>query len=404
MAASAPASAPAVSVARLRDALVESPFALPAAAALIVLLASLGAYRLVRGRRTGSPETAFLASRYDGESFSADSDTTFGRNSFDAQDPRAAGLDERALSQLGAMSDVDPVAEADVYLAYGRDRQAEEILREAMRAAPQRLDIAVKLLEVLALRREGDSFEPLARDVHAATGGQGAQWAQVASMGRTLDPDNPLYATAMPDFDRVGQGLDDVTPPVPDAGLAGSGQALPGDVVQQAVQARRGLPPVEPGAELESDLSLDIGAEATPLATEQAGAATQAAEAVLGPTPGPVESDDFLLDLGQDAGAALALPDDDFPDLTAEQPLSAEVAEPLEVDLAAVDLTTDDSLDAGAAPEPPPEDPLERKLALANEFLQIGDLDGARDLLDEVLAQAEGPMKDRARELLETLG
>ena len=84
--------------------------------------------------------------------------------------------------------------------------------------------------------------------------------------------------------------------------------------------------------------------------------------------------------------------------------MSAEAAEPLEVDLAAVDLTADDSLDAEPAPEPPPEDPLERKLALANEFLQIGDLDGARDLLDEVLAQAEGPMKDRARELLETLG
>jgi hypothetical protein len=41
-----------------------------------------------------------------------------------------------SLSQLDAIGDVDPVAEADVYLAYGRDLQAEEILKEAMRATP----------------------------------------------------------------------------------------------------------------------------------------------------------------------------------------------------------------------------------------------------------------------------
>jgi tRNA pseudouridine38-40 synthase len=41
-----------------------------------------------------------------------------------------------SLSQLDAIGDVDPVAEADVYLAYGRDLQAEEILKEAMRANP----------------------------------------------------------------------------------------------------------------------------------------------------------------------------------------------------------------------------------------------------------------------------
>ena len=39
-------------------------------------------------------------------------------------------------SQLDAGGDVDPVAEADVYLAYGRDLQAEEILKEAIRHNP----------------------------------------------------------------------------------------------------------------------------------------------------------------------------------------------------------------------------------------------------------------------------
>ena len=39
-------------------------------------------------------------------------------------------------SQLDAAGDVDPVAEADVYLAYGRDLQAEEILKEAAASQP----------------------------------------------------------------------------------------------------------------------------------------------------------------------------------------------------------------------------------------------------------------------------
>ena len=59
-----------------------------------------------------------------------------------------------SLSQLDAIGDVDPVAEADVYMAYGRDMQAEEILKEAMRTSPERLPIRTKLLEVYAKRRD----------------------------------------------------------------------------------------------------------------------------------------------------------------------------------------------------------------------------------------------------------
>ena len=70
-----------------------------------------------------------------------------------------------SLSQLDAIGDVDPVAEADVYLAYGRDLQAEEILKEAMRGNPDRLAIRTKLLEVYAKRRDAKGFELLA---HAA--------------------------------------------------------------------------------------------------------------------------------------------------------------------------------------------------------------------------------------------
>jgi ribonuclease R len=49
-------------------------------------------------------------------------------------------------------------------------------------------------------------------------------------------------------------------------------------------------------------------------------------------------------------------------------------------------------------------DPLERKLELAEEFRQIGDLEGARDLLEEVVANAEGALRVKAQTMLEALG
>jgi pilus assembly protein FimV len=48
-------------------------------------------------------------------------------------------------------------------------------------------------------------------------------------------------------------------------------------------------------------------------------------------------------------------------------------------------------------------DPLVRKLELAEEFRQIGDTEGARDLLEEVVAKADGSLKAKAQGMLETL-
>ena len=48
-------------------------------------------------------------------------------------------------------------------------------------------------------------------------------------------------------------------------------------------------------------------------------------------------------------------------------------------------------------------DPLVRKLELAEEFRRIGDMEGARDLLEEVVASAEGALKTKAQGMLDSL-
>jgi pilus assembly protein FimV len=98
-----------------------------------------------------------------------------------------------SASQLDT-NEVDPVAEADVYIAYGRDAQAEEILKEALRTHPERHPVRLKLLEIYAARKDQRAFETQAGELYSLTRGQGEEWAQAAALGHSIDPLNPLYA------------------------------------------------------------------------------------------------------------------------------------------------------------------------------------------------------------------
>ncbi|WP_405054675.1 FimV family protein, partial [Variovorax sp. UMC13] len=157
--------------------------------ALILLLLAFLAYRLTQSRRRDAGESVFLESRLPKDSFFAAS----GGESVDTRNRNSVVSSlSYSPSQLDT-GDVDPVAEADVYLAYGRDLQAEEILREALRINPERVAIHLKLLEIHAKRRDLRAYEALAADVHKLTGGTGSDWNRVVDMGKELDPGNPLY-------------------------------------------------------------------------------------------------------------------------------------------------------------------------------------------------------------------
>ena len=77
----------------------------------------------------------------------------------------------------------------------------------------------------------------------------------------------------------------------------------------------------------------------------------------------------------------------------------------LEFDLGSLSLDLGDSTEGtSAAPAAAtPEDPLSTKLALAEEFSAIGDDDGARALIEEVISEATGDMKTRAQQALTKL-
>ena len=89
--------------------------------------------------------------------------------------------------------DVDPIAEAEVYMAYGRDAQAEEILKDAIVKEPKRYELHLKLLEIYQASGNTSAFETISGELYTALGASDPVWAKVAQLGVKMDPDNPLY-------------------------------------------------------------------------------------------------------------------------------------------------------------------------------------------------------------------
>src|SRR2546423_12923467 len=109
--------------------------------------------------------------------------------------------------------EVDPIAEADVYMAYGRDAQAEEILKEALQKDANRTTVHGKLLEIYAQRKDMRAFEQSAAKLKNLTNGSGPEWEKAAALGRSIDPRNSLYG------ERSGGGAA-ASPAAPAAGAA----------------------------------------------------------------------------------------------------------------------------------------------------------------------------------------
>lgn len=98
--------------------------------------------------------------------------------------------------------DGDPLTEADVYLAYGRVQQAEDLLCAALKEHPGNDALHLKLLEVYHASGNVAAFEKAASDYRDGVTEDDERWLKVASMGITLAPQNELYRAA-----RTGMGL-----------------------------------------------------------------------------------------------------------------------------------------------------------------------------------------------------
>ena len=417
--------------------LMDDPVLPLAGGGLLALLLGYGAYRVVQRRRqNGGVDSSFMESRIQPDSFFGAS----GGQRVDTANSEMTTGSSMAYSpsQLDAGGDVDPVAEADVYLAYGRDLQAEEILKEAIRHNPGRVSVHVKLGEIYAKRQDRKALEAVAGDVFKLTQGEGPDWARVAELGRDVDPDNRLYQPG----GRPGLGEDE-SPSLPPGGFpstfsgagAGAAAALPPDLdldldLDLPDDALTDAPPAAPGgfaavaaAAASTRRAADGTDEPQPLRPEldlpdlpQASAPAEWNPQDTAPSPmmapPPVANLDFPTDdLNLAPSGPMALSSDaqdsgpmefDLGELSLDlnaptKPMTAPAAKTPEPADAASDFADDGSAAAQ-------DDPLATKLALAEEFNAIGDTDGARTLIEEVVAESSGALKTRAQRMLAELG
>jgi pilus assembly protein FimV len=183
---------PAPAEASLADTLMDNIVYLGAGAA-VLLLAALGLSQ--RRKRKVVVESAPATPTILG-SAAQPAQAMFaqtGGQSVDTHDSVFNSSFAPSASQLDT-NEVDPLAEAELYLAYNFDTQAEDILKEALRNDPYRHPVRLKLLEIYAARKDVRAFETQATELYSLTGGKGDEWAQAAALGHTLDPANPMFA------------------------------------------------------------------------------------------------------------------------------------------------------------------------------------------------------------------
>lgn len=184
---------PEVTLADSLKSLLHNPLARPLAAALSVLL--LGLLLLRARRRRQEHHAAGEASVTEPAPKSKSLLDIAASREVDTSNSVFHSNFVPSVSQLDT-NEVDAVAEADVYIAYGRDEQAEEILQDALRTHPERNALRVKLLEIYASRKDVQKFGKLAADLYGITHGTGDEWMQAAQLGQMLEPANLLYSAA----------------------------------------------------------------------------------------------------------------------------------------------------------------------------------------------------------------
>jgi pilus assembly protein FimV len=445
----------------LFDQVLDEPVYLGAGVLVIALLAFL-AFRMVRSRRTD--DYGDIAAEKKTSDVGA-----FAATGTDGTGAMAAAA--RAAQQAQIAEEVDPLAEAEIYLAYGRDGQAEEILKEALQNQPRRHEIHLKLLEIYAKRKDVASFDPIARELQQSTGSKGEIWQQATRLGYQIDPANPRYLAGKPSGAEVAAAaaaaavatggdktldfqIDALEPAAEigtltdiDAGFgrrfatgaASANERLDFNVSQEdersvgtktdidlsrlSTQVNAGAIDVDLdslGGERSAVPDIDLGADRTTqiapmdfqldLPDSEDKTESQFAKA------DSVDFDLKLDDFGGGPGSPMTSStgvDFDIDQISMEsspvgksEPVLdlGQTAPPIpEIDLSSIslDLGGDHTATGGAHDEKWYD--VQTKFDLAKAYQEMGDKEGAREILREVIAEGDGEQKSAAEKVLETL-
>ncbi|MET0068831.1 MAG: FimV/HubP family polar landmark protein [Candidatus Thiodiazotropha sp.] len=417
------------------DGVKENSTLLSIVGGVAVLLIGL-LWMIMRRRKEAEAEFAesILVSPDSGVVTAAKDDSS----SLTAPTDETSFMSDFSPSDIDALQDetgeVDPLSEADVYIAYGRYQQAEELIKQAMEKNPEREELKHKLAEIYFSAKKSQEFNALAQELH--DGGleerEPDTWSKIAAMGKELDPSLALFAGAagvatggvVSGDDTLGDlGLDIASEPVADD--------------QQQAQAQ------EPSSDVEID-SMDLsGLESIDEMDSESLEANLSMDSEFlnkmesGETP-PQEEDALdidLSDLDMDSNVEEAQQPFDLADIEQDSDVSADVTAAGTSD--AIELEDSETLDnldlesierelEGLSSDLDSEEPqgddlsllqshsenldldstdeITTKLDLARAYIDMGDIEGAKSILEEVTSEGSDTQQKEAQELLNTLG
>lgn len=330
----------------------------------------------------------------------------------------------------------NPSHEVNTYLAFEQFDQAEKVARDAITTQPDNPELHIKLLEVFYTAGNTAAYQEAARALHALTGDTGEHWETAMAMWSKMSPGRPLFSGEQADeyeaadtdhtagADREPQDITDVTPvgglpvePAPDqdAGQSAEAEAARADTGEALLD----FDPAAAAAEQEDDMAIAPEPGEAPEANQTATAPERAAEAdadieldlsELDTAPKPLaapggEADDGIdLDLSE-LDAIPPVKTDDAPDAPGRAEDMAAEDRSNAVGSAQPPVDNDEEIETVLIPradqprEQSPEDQIATQLDLARAYIEIGDKESAKDILDEVMAKGNADQRQQAEEL-----
>lgn len=309
--------------------------------------------------------------------------------------------DAAAGPPLSEPAGADPnelIQDAEHHIQNGLYEEAITVLQLGLERYPQRRDLRLKLLEAHHAAGNRDQFMAQVRYLYDKPPAEANdEWTQISTMGRNLDPDNAMFR-AQAAATRGAQATDDVS-----LNLSDLEDSLGPSGVEDSTSKQETAESLGPvtlaavGIDDESEASADAEAlefELADFSLEDEPAASQPEQSEKGGGALDIDLSEFELDDEFPVETETASADSDL-DLE-----SSDLEFKLDSEDAASDQETTDFDDDSIAPASDAEDEINTKLDLARAYIDMGEPDMAKSLLDEVQSQGSEEQRNEAQELL----